>query len=159
MDPFSITVGILGILGAGSKVAQGLKKVLALRNAPNALLALNNEISEVHYVVQDVQTVLEQYPQSDMKVPVSLTSALERMNRTTLSLESVVAYDLTTVASHEATTVRVDKSRWLRAEAKIQALQAQMREDRTALLMGLNILASYALPIVPFELPFSWHIS
>ena len=77
MDPLSITISTLVIVGAGGKVAKALKKLLALRDVPDALLVLNNKVNEIHCVVRDIQTVLEQCSKIGIASPIRLTSALQ----------------------------------------------------------------------------------
>lgn len=43
-DPLSIASGIIAVLGAAGKTAQGLDKLLALRHADEELFALINEV-------------------------------------------------------------------------------------------------------------------
>ena len=142
MDPLSVAASILAIVGAGSQVAKQMKKVLELRNAPDDLLALNNEISEIHCTVQDVNNILEQCSQTYNVPPASLTRALERTRATVLDVERIIAYDLTVVESKDG-TVRIDKTRWLREGRRVQALKERMRSDNIHLLSGLSLLASY----------------
>ena len=44
MDPFSLTVGALSLIGAATATAKMLKKLAALRRAPEELMQLINEV-------------------------------------------------------------------------------------------------------------------
>jgi hypothetical protein len=73
MDPLSITAGILAIFGAGGKVGNGLRKLVQLRDAPDALLALCNEVTDLQCVVQNVDDLLQQWHDEH-----ALPSSIER---------------------------------------------------------------------------------
>lgn len=60
MDPLSVTAGILAILGASGKVGQACSKIVALKDAPEALQSLNNEFDELQTVVQEVDDLLRE---------------------------------------------------------------------------------------------------
>lgn len=82
MDPLSVTAGIIAILGAGGVVGKRIKILTALKSAPDELLILNNEISDLQYVLNDVQDLLRR--QSDdhgAPVPLVLTKALRQSER------------------------------------------------------------------------------
>ena len=61
MDPLSLTASIIAVLGAGGSVASGIERIVSLRHAPDALLALNNEIVDFQLVVRMIQELLQDY--------------------------------------------------------------------------------------------------
>ena len=147
MDPLSITAGILAIVGAGSSVGKGLKKILTARRLPDILLQLNNEVTDLQYIVQGVDDVLRLQArtigenQGLLPGPASLTFALEQAKQTLLALESSIAYDLTTVDSRDG-TIKIDRISWLRVESKVKGLKDNIRTDRVRLSSALSLLAS-----------------
>ena len=46
MNPLSLTTCIIAVLGASGGAASGLRKLASLRRAPDAILALINELSD-----------------------------------------------------------------------------------------------------------------
>lgn len=142
MDPLSITVGILAILGAGGQVCKGLQKLTALKNAPAALAALNNEVADIHCVVQELHDLARQY-QDIYGRPVhpSVCRALERVKETVLMLEQLIAYELTLVDSRNG-QLKLRRTAWMRSEHKVKELQQQMRSDRINLAAALSVLTS-----------------
>ena len=48
MDPLSLTASILTILGAGQTIAKGLDRMRKLNHAPDVLLHLSNEITDMY---------------------------------------------------------------------------------------------------------------
>lgn len=47
MDPLSLTASIIAVVGTGSAVSRGLKKVLLARDLPDVILQLNNEVVDL----------------------------------------------------------------------------------------------------------------
>ena len=147
MDPLSMTAGILAIIGAGSTVRKGLKKIISARRLPHILLQLNNEVTDLQYVVQDVDDLLRQQSQSteEDRCPLlsqaSLTSALEHARVTLLALESLIVNELTTVNSLDGRT-KMNRITWLRTESKVKSLKDDIQTDRVRLSSALSLLAS-----------------
>ena len=130
MDPLSISVGILTILGAGGQVAKGLKKLTSLKNAPTVLLALNNEVADIQCVVQELNDLARQHQDAfGRPMSSSVYRALESVKETVLALEKLIAYELTTIDSRDG-QVKVRQTTWMGSQRKVEELQAQMRIDR-----------------------------
>ena len=147
MDPLSVTASILAIIGAASTVGKGLKKITSARRLPGVLLQLNNEVTDLQYVVQDVHNLLQQQTQIDgengglLSTNPSLASALGHAKETLLALESLIAYQLTTIDSRDGTT-KIDSISWLRLEPKVKCIKDDIRTDRVRLSSALSLLAS-----------------
>ncbi len=147
MDPLSLTASILAIFGAGSTVGKGLEKILSARRLPDVLLQLNNEVTDLQYVVRDVDDLLRQQAQAvredGEQLPryASLTSALEHTKQTLLALESLIAYELTSYNSRGGRR-RIDWMSGLRAESKVKSLKEDIRTDRVRLSTALSLLTS-----------------
>ena len=140
MDPLSITSGIITFLDAGGQIAKGLRKLIQLKEAPDALLALNNELGDFQSVVQDVDDLLQhQSASTNIVLPSSMSRTLERSKSAVLALESLIAYILTTVSANNG-QLRVDRSAWLRAEHKIAATKERIRAAKVDLGSALSIL-------------------
>ncbi len=140
-DPLSVIASVITLLSTGRQVVKGFEKVLKLKNAPDVILALQNETSDVCCVVEDIQSTLERCSQEGFTPPASLIGAIERTRKTMLAVEGLIAYDLT-VKDSKSVYTRIDKSRWLRRETKIRELEDQMRFDRIDLSLGLSLLTS-----------------
>ena len=136
MDPFSLTVGIIGVLGVGGQLAGCLRKIETLKRAPNELRELNGEISDLYLVVKQVNGLCHQYP-GDSGVPRdnNLRSSLARMKGKLLELEELIAFRLTKPGSTD-TDIQVDRSRWLRLKPKVQKL----REELRSITLNISVL-------------------
>lgn len=147
MDPLSVTASILAVIGAGSTIGRGLKKIISARHLPDILLQLNNEVTDLQYVVQDVNDLLRQQAQRTREdqdlLPshASLGWALEHAKQTLLALESLIAYELITVDSRNGRT-KIDWISWVRVESKVKSLKDDIRTDRVRLSSALSLLTS-----------------
>lgn len=138
MDPLSSLASVVTLVEIVRKLSNLLTKAVNVKNAPDVLLALNNEISDLHLVIDDVNDLL--LASTFTIPPKSLGSALERVKSTLLQLEKFVAYELTTFDS--AGSARVDKSTFFRKEHRLQQLKDDVRADRVVLSSALNLFAS-----------------
>ncbi|KAK0510246.1 hypothetical protein JMJ35_007640 [Cladonia borealis] len=144
MDPLSVTASIIALFQAGGTVSKGLKKIANLRNAPDILLALNNEVADLHALLGNIDDVLRHHREIIGLEPiVSLCRALDRAKRTLLELENVLAYKLTSIRCKDGESHQVlDRSSWLRLESRVQRLKDEIREDKVSLSSELSVLTS-----------------
>ena len=144
MDPLSVTASIIALFQAGGTVSKGLKKIANLRNAPDILLALNNEVADLHALLGNIDNVLRHHREIIGLDPiVSLCRALDRAKRTLLELENVLAYKLTSIRCKDGESHQVfDRSSWLRLESRVQRLKDEIREDKVSLSSELSVLTS-----------------
>lgn len=69
---------------------------------------------------------------------------VQRANEVLLSLEKLIAFDLTTF-DHQSGRLRVDRSAWLRTQSKVEQAQNDVRNCRFGLSMAINLLTSYSM--------------
>ena len=142
MDPLSISASVLTLLGAGGTLSKLLRKVIDLKNAPDVLRALNDEVSELQSTANDVNDLLWTATQdSDDPPPKSLISSLSRVKSILLQLERYISYQLTTVTA-DGKNIRLDKSVYLRAERRLHELKDEIHASRIALASALSLFAS-----------------
>ena len=138
-DPFSISVGTATLLGAAGTIGKFLKKVIQLKDAPDLLLALNNEIEDLRFITQRLSEVLQQHSEVLEQPPdICIGRAFEKIRHTLLDFERLVAYKL--IVPSKNGHVRLDKSVWLRAETDVQRLKDQIRNDKIDLILAINFI-------------------
>ena len=140
-DPLSVIASVITLLSTGRQVVKGFEKILKLKHAPDIIFALQNETSVICCVIEDIQSTLERCSLEGFTPPASLAGEIERTRKTLLAVDCLIAYDIT-VTDTKGTSNRIDKSRWLRKETKIEELKNQMRVNRVDLALGLSLLAS-----------------
>ncbi|KAK3172849.1 hypothetical protein OEA41_006174 [Lepraria neglecta] len=125
MDPLSMTASIIAVVGVGGTIGKGLAKIVALRHAPQIVLALNNEIADLQCVVQDIDDLLR------------------RCSEMTDFLPPTISSELTSIKG-KRNEAELDRSVWLRAEHKAQKLKDEIRDAMVRLASTLSLLASKA---------------
>ena len=61
MDPLFITASVFPLLAAANQVAKGLDKLASIQGAPAAVLALNNEVSDLRLVLCEAEPLLQKH--------------------------------------------------------------------------------------------------
>ena len=142
MDPLSISASVVTLLSAGGTLSKLLRKGIGLKNAPDVLRALNDEVSELQSTANDVDDLLRTATRDpDDRPPKSLTGSLSRVKSGLLQLESYISYQLTTVTD-DGESIRLDKSVYVRAERRLQELKDEIHVSRIALASALSLFAS-----------------
>ncbi|KAL9115573.1 MAG: hypothetical protein Q9187_007273 [Circinaria calcarea] len=155
MDPLSISVAVLTILGSGGSLASALRQVTS-KNAPDALLALNNEVSDLHLIVLEISQLFQEHHESTSahlrtdRLLTSLGLMLGRAKEKLLELESLVQYKLTTPdgPSGEA---KLNRLAWVREQKTVLDIREDIRSTRLSLGALVGILAAKATLRVEFQ--------
>ena len=146
MDPLSLTASIITIIGVGGQAAKAIRGLASLSGAPDLLLALNNEVSDLHLAAQAIQDILQKQPvaqqATNASVGASVTSCLRLANEKIRELE---AFHQRLVRSTPTPGVPVefDKTTWLRERKRVKRLQEDLRNVRINLWASLGLLSSY----------------
>lgn len=139
MDPLSITASIVAIVGAGGSLASGLRRIHALRDAPDDLLQLNEELSQIQLLVSAIQESCRQRGKrvsAEDQCDEFIFMTLRRSRDDVLNVEKLIAYDLTKVSSNGD---KLDRGAWLGAQSKVQRAKDCLRETKSSLTGILNM--------------------
>ena len=133
MDPLSLTASIIAVLGAGGTIAKGLSKIRRLKSAPDILLQLNNEVTDLHLLIRAVNELYHRptnlNPTSTLQEKV-VCNALERAKYAVLELEKLIEYVLT---KQTARGTEVDTLAWSRVLDRVKEAKNNIRTARTDL--------------------------
>ena len=145
MDPLSITVSIVALIGAAQQVAVGLNKLASLRGAPAAVLALNNELSDLRLVLSEAEplllkhgraTVASQTAASSLANDTRLKLSIEGAKDKLVELESIIQNRLMTRLG------AIDKIGWLKEQDRIRKALEDIRIVRLNITAMLGIVTS-----------------
>ena len=146
MDPLSIIASIITIVGFGGETAKAVWHLASIRDAPALLLALNNEITDLHLAVRAIQEILQKQAATqqalDASVLASITNSLQLVNGKVMELEALHRRLLK--SSPGTVPYELNKSAWLREWTRVKRLQEDLRSVRTNLGLSLGLLSSYA---------------
>ena len=96
-DPLSITVSIIAVVGAAEGVTKTLAKIKSIRNAPDELLALIKEVSDLMIILRDLQNYVNQNthrPQISQEELESISTLINRAKDKLLELDKLIQYKL-----------------------------------------------------------------
>ena len=107
------------------------------------LLALNNEVQDVHLVAEEANDLLRlAASDQDLQPPKSLRANLESIQSILLQLEEFLHYEL--MKAPKGSSVRLDTSVYLRKQPQLQRYKDEIRDKRIALSFAFSLLASSA---------------
>lgn len=137
MDPLSITAGIIALIGAANQVAVGLNKLASMREAPDAVRALNNEVSDLRLVLDDAEPLLRKHERmsrpnapGDSKFLLGLEHGKERL----AELETLIQNRLFTRMG------KIDRFGWLFEQNKVQRALVDIRAVRLSIVARLALV-------------------
>ena len=151
-DPLSLTASIIAIVGIGGQVAKSIKKLASLKGAPDLILALHNELSDIRLIIIAIQDVFQRQQiasvpflgnqTGEANINASVISALNQANEKVLELEAL-HNKLVIFSSGLSGTTTGDKVTWLREQGKLKRIQEGLRDARLKLATALGVLNSY----------------
>ena len=148
MDPLSVTASIITVLGAGGTIATTLEKTRSIRQAPEIILSLNNEISDLRLIVHETQQLLREDQNRD---PIGsetraftdqVTPILIRGRDKLLELESLIEYSLTSTSTNTKNRPKVRKVAWVWKQQKVQSIKDDIRSLRLNLAAIVGLVSS-----------------
>ena len=130
--------GILEVCSTGFKVARALHGLIVrLREVPNELLALSDEVCNLKFVLDSVQKALYDNEKAEISELSSLGPMLFQARIKLDSLDNLISKWAKIDAWGDAVhTGKLDRFFWLKERTKVWELQKQLREIR----QGLSVL-------------------
>jgi hypothetical protein len=165
MDPLSSAASILAVLSAAGATAQGLEKLWALKDAPNALLAIMNEVSlpsspessliflkvsSLRTTLRVVELALRSLQTTDYTILQAVLhdiNGLHAQASMVLSeLDTFITEKLQSRNQDAATPYpKVAKWSWLRQSKNLEKIQSQIRNTSNSLSATLTALHTIQL--------------
>ena len=151
MDPLSISVSIVALIGAAQQVAAGLNKLASLRGAPAAVLALNNELSDLRLVLSEAEPLLLKHGRATAGIRASdttqtATSTVANDTRLKLSIErakdKLVELELIIQSRLMTRMGAIDRLGWLKEQDKIRKALEDLRIARLNITAMLGVVTS-----------------
>ena len=140
MDPLSLTASIIAVLGAGGTISKGLWKIHQAKRAPDILLQLNNEITDLNVLVLAVD---EEFRRCSDLVPVTqqevIYKSLQRAKNIVLELQTLIEYVLTRETDAGSEVARLA---WIRSADKLKEMKDAVRRARSDLNATWTVISS-----------------
>ncbi len=155
MDPASLAASIITIVGLVGNVGTGLEKFYRLREAPEEVLALNNEISDFKAVLLRLGEIIDGLLQIDhdtahhrrqlenLRSSASqLAVYIQRAKDQLLELEKLIEYRIVISPGAKEEKPSIKKFRFARAGREIKAFRHELHEIKGKIHMTLSVLTT-----------------
>ena len=143
-DPLSITASIIAVVGAAEGITKTLAKFKSIRNAPDELLALINEVSDLNIILSNVQSYIihnTQKPQISQEELQNISTLINRAKEKLLELDQLIQYQLVKPESIPD-RLKVSRREWLRARGTIEKLRQSLRDIRLNIVTHMVVVNS-----------------
>ncbi|MCJ1479351.1 hypothetical protein MMC13_008036 [Lambiella insularis] len=134
MDPLSIIASTITLVSAGGAVGRGLRKLKSLKNAPEELLKLDEDINELYLLIRTIRDLPSPILQQNL-----VCAALKKAKKAVLEVERLIEYGLSK-ASSTLSSIKVDSWQWLLAEDKIRRSGLDLQDARLAILTAVSLM-------------------
>jgi hypothetical protein len=139
MDPLSLTAGILAVIGAAKIVVQGLQRLNSYRKAPQEIVDLLSDVTELHMFLEGVGLVIEHY--QSVRCTQNVRSLIEHVEKAGQKVHDIKCL-LDSRFFRDSRLNDGNKARivWLRNKNKVKKLQIELRAIRVDSGTTLSLL-------------------
>ena len=144
-DPLSITASIIAVVGAAEGVTKTLSKIKNMRHAPDELLALINEVSDLRIILSDIHSYIvenTERPQIPYERLQHVTIFVNRAKEKLLQLDELIQYRLTKPES-VTDQIKISRREWARAKTTIERFQQNLRDIRLNIIAQMTVVNSF----------------
>lgn len=144
MDPFSIAVGVVGVVTAIDVLRKAVRKLAKMRHAPEGLIALNNEISDLHVILIRIRSIPTEQSADATHGSIcdDLWHNIQQANHFVFRLQSIVDRSLTKQDRHKMDSVR--RFVWMRAQSEVETIRKELRKCRMNMADLLAVMTMFA---------------
>lgn len=146
MDPLSISAAIVTLMSATNHIAISLNKLSSLKGASAAILQLNDEVSDLHLILQETEPLLLRHKQAaspglatkataSVDEPLLLLS-MERARNNLTDVESLIQNRLMNRMG------AIDKLGWLMDQDKVRKAKENIRRTKLDITAALGVVSS-----------------
>ncbi|KAK6504655.1 hypothetical protein TWF481_006594 [Arthrobotrys musiformis] len=145
MDPLSVTASVIAIVTAAGQVSNGLAKLAALRGAPEIIMALHNEVSDLRLVVHSCQSILDRHVtlggwQNNVRgLPHELIGVKGLLDRATAVLDGILQVISTKLVDSKGAFSKIG---YLREQSRLVKAKDGLRDVRMEIANGIGLMNS-----------------
>jgi hypothetical protein len=144
-DPLSVTAGTIAVLGTGAACAKALLSIIqSIRNAPEELMALSNEVNNVNAIIHEVSELCESLAMDHSSTAQFLETLESLLKEAKVALDALNNGLVPLVSNPKSRVQKLDQSvSWLgrKTWAKKYLLRLQnIRTNITTLLVSKTVL-------------------
>ena len=144
-DPLSLVVSIITLNTATQGIGKTLSKAKLLRNAPDELLALNNEVSDLTIALQSIESCISTNNASGAIIPQNtfehISSLISRAKDRLSQLEQLIHYQFLKSGSLDG-DYKVFRLQWVKASKIVESHRQALRDIRQNIVMQMLVINS-----------------
>ncbi|KAL9589864.1 MAG: hypothetical protein Q9203_001319 [Teloschistes exilis] len=142
MDPLSITTGVIAIIGVVDQAAKCIQKLRAIRQAPQELRLLINEVADLWEVLRLVETAQRPPEYRESALPLEEEEAAKGLDRLIARISGKLL-ELDSLLDHHwsHTQRRMPDFSWIRGKQRADALRADLTQLRMNISTALSATA------------------
>ena len=142
-EVLSLAASIIAVLGVAEGAAKTVSKVASIRNAPDQILALVNEISDLRVVLYNTESYVRtaQEPQIAQEHLQQLSTFVDRAKAKLLELEKLIHHTILKPQSSPERIV-ISKFEWTRAVQKVYQFQQNLQDIRLNIVTQMTMINS-----------------
>lgn len=141
MDPLSISASCIAILGALATSAKGLHRLIALRDAPEEMRHLSNELESLRLLTAQIQQCFLSIhgSQAYHDHQEAASQLLERMRRPVDEMRTFIEFQLKRT-SKDGLSTTLSKKEWLKANGRIEGHRRRICDARNNLTASMTAI-------------------
>ena len=149
MDPLSFTASIIAVVTIAVQVAQNLQKLKAIHDAPNALCAVINEVTDLRLVLSEINTIVDsQGSDGEVLDPgFSCISSIAKQIKTNLLQLDNLIHTRLLKAPIAGNDHQVRRIAWIRERSNVLKIQEKLRTLRLDLVATIGARSLYREPL------------
>ena len=138
-DPLSITASIIAVIGAAEGVSKVFSKIKDVRQAPNDLLALMNEVSDLRAVLGDVERHIQGADRILLppEQAARMSDLIQRAKNCVSELNRLIQRRLVKPSAGE---IKVSRRGWAIAQPTVVRFRENLRDIRLSLLTQMTVM-------------------
>ena len=141
----SLIASVIAVVGAADTIAKTISEVKVLRDAPDELLALNNEVSDLTVILRNVESCVTGNDAERGTVPPDtlqhMFTLVDRAKSRLLELDRLIHYKLLESGSFNA-DYKVFWIRWARAKSTVESHRMALRDIRQNIVLQILVISS-----------------
>lgn len=144
-DPLSLVASIITVGTTAKGIGKILSKLQLLRNAPDELLALNNEVSDLTAALQSIESYISANKANGATLPqntlLHISSLISRAKDRLFQLDQLIHYRFLKSGSLDG-NYKVFRLRWAKASKTVERHQLALRDIRQNIVIQLTAASS-----------------
>ena len=144
-DPLSIIASVVTLIGTADTILKTLQRFRNLRKAPDEVLALINEVTDLQIVLDDVSGCLSEAGEtstSDTRRLQHMATLINRAKENMLQLEDIMRSVIGKYGS-----LRDDwkmwRVRWVGAKDPVEVVRQNLRDVRLNIMTQMMVINTY----------------